>query len=185
MLARFYRPEDELLRLQRGLKQTACPACKATGTLNLHGWLYGYGEHDEQRKSRRGRRIYCNNRKRRRNGCGRTFSVWAADKLKRMRLSAGALGAFLAFVFTLGDKAAAWRAAGSDLSVSCAYRLWTRFLHAQSRLRAALVRLCPSPPERSHAGGPAEQTLAHLRAAFPHDPCLVSAFQHRLQAAFL
>ncbi|GMV83907.1 MAG: hypothetical protein AMXMBFR7_50910 [Planctomycetota bacterium] len=184
MLARYYRSEDDLLRLHRDLKQTACPACRATGTLNLHGWLYGYGEHDEQSKSPRGRRIYCNNRKRRRNGCGRTFSVWAAGKLKRLRLSATVLSAFLTLCFRLGDKAAAWRAAGSSLSISCAYRLWTRFLRAQSRLRAALTRLCP-PPDRRRTWEPAETTFAHLRAAFPHESCPVSAYQHRLQTAFL
>lgn len=41
ILERCYRSKDELIRLHSGLKLTACPACKATGTLNLRGCLYG------------------------------------------------------------------------------------------------------------------------------------------------
>lgn len=184
MLTRYYRSESALLRLHQGLKQARCPACKAIGTLNLHGWLYGYAEHDECGLSRRGRRIYCNNRKRRRNGCGRTFSVWSADRLKRLRLGAAALWAFLTLVLQLGNKAAALRAVTTGLSVSCAYRLWTRFLNGQSHLRTALARLCAAP-QVSRSRRPFEQTLAHLQAAFPHDPCPVAAFQQRFQSAFL
>ena len=33
-----------------------------------------------QEKTVRARRIFCSNRNNRRKGCGRTFSVWVADK---------------------------------------------------------------------------------------------------------
>jgi hypothetical protein len=64
VLARFYRSEDESERLHQNLKLTLCPHCKAVGTLILHGKLYGYTEHDDCRKSCRGKRVFCNNTRR-------------------------------------------------------------------------------------------------------------------------
>jgi len=152
--------------------------------LILHGKLYGYAEHDECLKSYRGQRVFCNNRKARNNGCGRTFSVWAADKLRRMRLGANALWTFLKLVLHLGNKAHALRALDADLSVSSAYRIWKRFANGQSHIRTALARCCP-PPSLPHARRPEDQTLAHMKAAFPAAPCPIVAFQHGLQVAFL
>jgi len=165
------------------LKLTLCPNCKATETLILHGRLFGYSENDESRKSCRGRRIFCNNRKKRNNGCGHTFSVWAADKLKRLRLSAQTLWGFFKLVVSLGNKAQALRTANLDYSISSAYRIWKRFVKSQSPIRSALVKCCPPP--MLHARQPAAQTVAHLEAAFPTATCPITAFQHQLQISFL
>jgi len=152
--------------------------------LILNGKLYGYAETDENRKSCRGRRVFCNNRKSRNNGCGHTFSVWTADKVKRLRLGANTLWRFFKLVSVLGNKAEALRTLNVDFSISSAYRIWKRFINSQSHIRTALARCCP-PPKPSHAGQPAEETIAHLEAAFPRENCPIVAFQHRLQISFL
>lgn len=137
------------------------------------------------RKSCRGQRVFCNNRKARNNGCGRTCSVWAADKLRRMRLGANALWSFLNLVLQLGNKAHALRALDVGFSVSSAYRIWKHFVTSQVTLRTALVRVCLPPPARPSSRSPEAETLAHLEAAFPSAVCPIVEFQVRLQAAFL
>ncbi len=84
----------EWLAMAERLKQTPCPHCKVVGTLNRHGSLLGYDESSPQQRTVRARRVFCSNRNARR-GCGRTFSVWFADKIRRLSLTAGALWRFL------------------------------------------------------------------------------------------
>jgi len=176
-----YVPEDELHRGFRDLKLTPCPCCKRIGTLIHHGWLYGYDCADLAKKTIRARRVFCNNRKKHNNGCGQTFTVWAADKLKHSGLDAHGLWAFLKDVLNLSNKAAALRKL--NLAASSAYRLWKRFLDGQSRIRSLLIQICP-PPDLPHESCPAAQTIAHLEAAFARENCPAVAFQERLQVSF-
>jgi hypothetical protein len=76
------------------LKQTPCPHCKVVGTLIRHGYLCGFDDRSPQRKTVRARRIFCSNRNAR-PGCGRTVSVWIADKIRRLSLTTAALWRFL------------------------------------------------------------------------------------------
>lgn len=170
--------------MRQNLKLTPCPHCKVAGTLILHGFLCGYGENDDCRKSRRGRRVFCNNRKQQDNGCGHTFSLWAAHTLKRLRLSADTLWRFVKLVLSLGNKAEALRTLNTDFSISSAYRIWKRFVNSQSHLRTTLTKCCP-PPKLPDARQPVKQTIAHLEAVFPRESCPIVAFQMRLQTAFL
>ena len=170
------------------LKQTRCPHCKAVGTLIRHGFLYGFDESSPQRKTVRARRIFCSNRKARR-GCGRTFSVWCADKIRRLSLTAGALGRFLQGAVA-GSILAASRALDCRLCERTWQRLWKRFNQAQSQIRTALCGRCP-PPEslprlpQKPTRQPAAQVLAHLQAAFPDSHCPIAAFQHTLKTFFV
>ena len=172
------------MHLYRNLKLTPCPHCKITGALILHGRLFGYAEHEDHFKTCRGRRIFCSNRKKRKNGCGHTFSIWGADKLGRLRIGTNTLWAFVKLVLSMGNKALALRTLNVGLSCSSAYRIWTRFVNGQSRIRTALTQRCP-PPDLPRVCRPAEQTVAHLQAVFPHAPCPIAAFQQQLQIAFL
>ena len=70
------------------LKVTPCPHCRAIGALIRHGYLRGYDEGNLRHKAVRARRIFCSNRGRR-PGCGRTFSVWIATKVRRLGLTTG------------------------------------------------------------------------------------------------
>jgi hypothetical protein len=180
MLKRFVS-EDELHRSSDELKLTPCPFCKRIGTLIHHGWLYGYLDTDSSQKTARSRRVFCNNRKTRNNGCGHTFTVRAAETLQRSCLKATGLWTFLKDVLELSNKAAALRKL--DLAASSAYRLWQRFLDGQSRIRSLLNRICP-PPDLPDSSCPAAQTVAHLEAAFGHERCPIVAFQERLQVSF-
>lgn len=91
---RFCSCEEDLKRFHFQLKQTLCPYCKSIGFLNLHGYLRGYDEHDCCKMVVRGRRIFCNNRGRR-TGCGRTFSILAAQIIKKFLTSAKSFWRFL------------------------------------------------------------------------------------------
>jgi hypothetical protein len=178
----FYRSAAEWMALAERLKQTPCPHCKLVGTLIRHGFLYGFDDCNPQRKTVRARRIFCSNRNAR-HGCGRTFSVWLADKIRRLSLTTGALWRFLQRAAS-GSILAAIRAAGGHLSDRTWQRIWRRFDQGQCHIRTALSVCCP-PPELPGAQRPAEHVIAHLRAAFPNAPCPIAAFQQALQTFFV
>ena len=158
------------------------------GTLIRHGFLRGFDEGSPQRRTVRARRIFCSNRQARR-GCGRTFSVWLADKIRRLSLTTGALWRFLQRA-AAGSILAAIRTADGHLSDRTWQRIWKRFDQGQSKIRTALSARCPppelpaqSPAEPAHR--PAAHVLAHLHAAFPDADCPIAAFQQTLQTFFV
>ena len=174
----FYRSVEEWIALAERLKQTPCPHCKVVGALIRHGYLRGYDDSSPPRKVVRARRVFCSNRNARR-GCGRTVSVWIADKIRRLSLTTGALWRFLQRA-AAGGISAAIRAVAGHLSDRTWQRLWQRFDRGQSKIRTALSRCCP-PPELPAGQRPAAQVLAHLHAAFPDAHCPIAAFQHTLR----
>jgi hypothetical protein len=178
----FYRDDDEWSAMAERLKQTPCPHCRVVGTLIRHGFLYGFDDRSPQRKTLRARRVFCSNRQTR-PGCGQTFSVWLADKIRRLSLSTGGLWRFLQRAVTDGIRAAV-RGFHCQLCDRTLFRIWQRFQLAQSKIRAALSGRC-SPPELPAGHRPEGQTLAHVRAAFPVAPCPVAAFQQALRTFFV
>jgi hypothetical protein len=180
----FYRGTEEWNAIAEQLKQTPCPHCKVVGTLIRHGFLRGFDDSSPQRKTVRARRIFCSNRNACR-GCGRTFSVWLADKIRRLSLTTGALWRFLQRA-AAGPILAAIRAVDCHLSDRTLQRIWKRFDQGQSKIRTALLTRCP-PPElpAEPAHRPAAQVLAHLQAAFPDASCPIAAFQHSLRTFFV
>lgn len=178
----FYRNAEEWQAFAERLKLTPCPHCKAVGTLIRHGFLYGFDDCNPLHKTLRARRIFCSNRNAR-PGCGRTFSVWAADKIRRLGLTTSTLWRFLQCAVAHGIFAAI-RGCGCHLSDRTLLRIWKRFTLGQSMLRTALFGCCP-PPELSAAHRPAAQVLAHLLAAFPDAHCPIAAFQLTFRAFFV
>jgi hypothetical protein len=174
----FYRDAAEWSAIAERLKQTACPHCKVVGTLIRHGFLRGFDDSDPQRKTLRARRIFCSNRNARR-GCGRTFSIWLADKIRRLSLTTGALWRLLQRAASDGILAAL-RGSDCQRSDRTWLRIWKRFDRGQSKIRTALSACCP-PPEVPGAHRPVAQVLAHLQAAFPNALCPIAAFQHALR----
>ena len=170
------------------LKQMPCPHCQVVGTLIRHGCLYGYDAGNSPRRTIRARRVFCSNRHARR-GCGRTFSVWYADKLRRLSLTTGCLWRFLQHAIA-GSIVAAGHAAGCQLSDRTWQRIWKHFDLGQSKIRTALLARCP-PPElptslpAKASRRPAAQVLAHLKAAFPNAGCPIATFQHTLRTFFV
>ncbi len=133
----------------------------------------------------RARRVFCSNRNARR-GCGRTFSVWCADKIRRLSLTTGTLWRFLTCAVA-GSILAAIRVADCHLSDRTWQRLWKRFDLGQSKIRTALAGRCPPPelPAQTAHRPAAAQVLAHLQAAFPDADCPIAAFQHALRTFFV
>ncbi len=181
---RYYSSKKEFRAIHVRLKLMPCPYCRRIGALVLHGYLRGYDERSAQAQIVRGRRIFCNNRKARHNGCGRTFSILAATVLRTFSISATSLWRFLRGISDPGDRLPSFRKQGLPFHASAAYRLWKRFVLAQARIRAFLTRHCPRP-ELPVTPCAATQTIAHLRAAFKGAACPIAAFQHRFQASFL
>lgn len=178
----FYRNALEWNAIAERLKLTPCPHCQVVGALIRHGFLRGFDDSNSQRRTVRARRIFCSNRQSR-PGCGRTFSVWVADKIRRLGLTAGSLWRFLQRVVS-GCLAAAIRTAACHLSDRTLQRIWRRFDQGQSKIRTALSGRCP-PPVLPTERRPAAQVLAHLHAAFPDVDCPIAAFQHTLRSFFI
>ena len=171
--------QEEFESVRGKLKTTACPHCKSVGNLIRHGFLRGYDDKHQRERTVRAWRIFCSNRNRA-TGCGRTFSVWAANKVKRLFLTADSLWSFLKQAVSSGNKLQAFRKLNSGLSDSAPYRIWKRFHQAQCAIRTALGSLC-KPPECA-SQQPAELTLAHLESAFEQHPLgPLAAFQVTLQ----
>lgn len=181
----FYRNEAEWNAIAERLKQTPCPHCRVVGTLICHGYLRGYDEGNSQRKTVRARRVFCSNRNAR-SGCGRTFSIWCADKIRRLSLTTRALWRFLQRAVA-GSIAAATRVvADCQRSDRTWQRIWKRFDLGQSKIRTALSAWRP-PPElpTEPSRRPATQVLAHLQAAFPDADCPIATFQHTMRTFFV
>jgi len=184
----FCRGVEEWTAFAERVKQTPCPHCKRVGALILHGALYGVDESSSQRKTLRARRVFCSNRNAR-PGCGRTFSVWLADKIRRLSLTTGALWRFLQAALA-GSILAAGRALNCKLNERTWQRIWNRFDQAQSKIRTALSGRCP-PPQAPlpfpalDARQPAAQVLAHLQAVFPGAHCPIAGFQFAMHAFFV
>jgi hypothetical protein len=135
----FYRSAEEWIALVEQLKQMPCPHCKVVGALIRHGYLRGYDESSSQRQTIRARRIFCSNRQARR-GCGRTLSVWCADKIRRLSLTTGCLWRFLHRA-AAGSIGAAIRSVDCQLSDRTWQRIWKRFDRGQSKIRTtSLIR---------------------------------------------
>ncbi len=182
----FCRGDVEWNAFAERLKHMPCPHCKVVGALIRHGYLRGFDERHPKQKAVRARRVFCSNRIRRR-GCGRTVSVWLADKIRRLGLTAGALWTFLTCVVA-GSIAAAIRTAPRHLTDRTWQRIWKRFDLGQSKIRTALSARCPPPdllqPTHPKLATPAH-VLAHLRAAFPHDDCSIASFQYSMRTFFV
>jgi hypothetical protein len=197
MIPRFVSSAVEQVAIIETLKKTPCPHCKKIGALIRHGYLRGYDESDTRNRCVRAHRFFCNNRKARHNGCGRTFSVWAAEKIRRLYLQAGSLWKFLQGVADRLSIIEAFRSLRCPLAERTGYRIWKRFEKAQSFLRTVLASRCPPPGIPSVEGdalpskqarpelAPLIQVLAHLESAFSNDACPIRAFQRATQSFFL
>jgi hypothetical protein len=152
------------------------------GSLIKHGFLRGYDPQHQLAKTVRATRVFCSNR--RVSGCGRTFSVWFAHRIKHLFLCADSLWQFLRDAVSSGNKLDAFRKLQSGLSDSAPYHIWRRFLNAQVAIRTALAGLCAPPQIVSDC--PAQLTLTHLERAFQEHPLSpIAAFAATLQAFFI
>ena len=180
----YYRTQVQLSKIEKNLKQYACPFCHLVGTLILHGYLYGNEEaSSHNNKEIRGRRVLCNARRKKRTGCGRTVSIKVAKRIPNFCITAQSLWSFLVDVLNGKSKSAAFKKVAKNMHPSSAYRLWRRFEKSQSRIRSLLTRDHPRAtlPVTS---SPATQTVAHMKSVFKGKRSLITAFQMQFQASF-
>jgi hypothetical protein len=180
---RYCSNEMELDQYRLGIKDVGCPHCGQVGFLIGHGFLRGYSEFGEATVLR-GRRFFCSNRYRRR-GCGCTFSLLLADVLLGFMVRARTLWRFFQGVLSGGlSRKAAWeQVVSGGFSLESGYRLWYKFLEAQSHMRTLLLR--QRPPPDSSTEEPLEQLFAHLHQVFPATDCPFSSFQIQFQTSLL
>jgi hypothetical protein len=180
----FYRNDHEWIAIVERLKITPCPHCQTVGTLNRHGTLRGFDDSNPQ-PTLRARRIFCSNRDRR-PGCGRTFSVWLADKIRRLSITTATLWTFLQLAVVV-PIATAIKAINCTRSERTFQRIWKRFDRAQSAIRTALLGRGPPPefPATSVRRPAAAQVIAHLQASFPNTDCPIAAFQLATRSLFV
>jgi hypothetical protein len=178
----FYRSESEWDAFAERLKILPCPHCKRVGALICHGYLRGRDDSNLRQDTVRARRIFCSNRGKR-TGCGRTFGVWIADKIRRLGLTARVLWQFLERVVS-GTLADAIRNTTCHLCGRSMQRIWQRFVLAQSRIRTALLTLRP-PPEAPLSQRPEAEVVAHLTAAFPKSQNPIAEFQAKTGTFFV
>ena len=185
MCSRICASMTDVNDLLAKLKITPCPHCNKTGFLNRHGSLLGSTLNlmGNVVRGARAVRVYCSERNNS-SGCGRTLSVWTADKIKHLFLSADSLWQFLSNAVSSGNKLQAFRNLNCGLSDSATYHIWRRFLNAQVPIRTALLALCEPPPLISDCS--AKLTIAHLAKAFKeHKLSPIAAFAATLQTFFI
>jgi hypothetical protein len=136
---RYATTETELEALVLEVKRWACPHCRQFGRLNSHGRLRGLAEAGPGKATVRGRRFFCSNRGRR-DGCGRTFSVWLASVLAGFTVRSGRLWRFLARRSEAAGVLRAWVGARSGFSLEAAYRWWRQWRRGECALRTRLWR---------------------------------------------
>lgn len=174
--------DDEVALRALDAKALRCPNCGRYGTLNAHGWLFGYAEVGSTRVVR-GRRLFCSNRFRR-PGCGRTFLVLLSHMLAGFTVTTTSLARFVRAVVAGACRKAAWeRSADAGLVFTTGYRLWRRLDRAQSALRTRLLAVCPPPDTRSTL--PMAGLVAHLDVALGPAVDVFSRFQSRFQVSLL
>lgn|GEM_PF-590436 len=174
----FYYTDTEFESFYCKIKLHTCPHCNLIGCLILHGFLYGYDQSGDSIK--RGRRIFCSNRKKR-TGCGKTFSILKPDFIKNHMICASDLWAFLKRTTTGSPIIQAFKNSVSHMNISSGYRLFKKFRFCQSHIRTRLNTI-KDPPIVS-INNPVFQTIMHLEEVFPISP--ISAFQHHFQISFV
>jgi hypothetical protein len=172
---------EDFEQYRKRLKFLPCPHCRVVGCLIRHGYLRGYGAQGTE-KIRRGWRIFCNNRGRRK-GCGRTHSILLAQFAPRYLVPVDILFRFIQAVRQGLTRKAAWERLVVPWTLQTAYRLWQRIVRHQSPLRSLLCR--QTPPPACLSSNPLFQLVDHLGEAFPRAACPIVAFHLHFQQPFL
>lgn len=181
-MTQFYKTEEEFSHIHTNLKLFKCQHCKCEGCLILHGYLYGYAEGLGSTRIKRGRRIFCSNRKNRK-GCGKTFSFLMASFIKNFIISTNTLWKFLNKISQGYSLASAFRSSNNKICESCIYGIFKKFKYNQVRIRSFLTRIKTPPKVKTKNN--TILTIYHLKSVFGWSYCPISEFQHYFQTSFL
>lgn len=171
--------ENEINDFRGSIKQCQCPFCRMVGRLIFHGYLRGYSESSSERVIR-GRRIFCNNRKRSR-GCGKTFSLLFLRFIRGCIIGSKTVSEVIKRLAEGVVPAVVERNVLPFFSSGYIYGFMSRLRRRQSFLRSLLLKLCQ--PNDNKGTDPLLQTLRHLFNAFPGS-CTVNDFQSHFQVSF-
>ena len=181
----YYNTEEEFESIRLTLKYSPCPHCRHRGCLILHGYLYGYTEDISSNVVKRGHRIFCSNRRKKKGtGCGRTFSILMAAFIKSHNITAKSVWTLLDSIKEEKSLVSALRRSDSDIKEAGIYHIIRRFKNNQAKIRTLLMSL-KDPPVLKHTKDSIIQTIEHLRSAFKGSTCPVSQFQYYFQTSFL
>lgn len=181
---RYYKTEKEFEGFRKNLKLDPCPHCNQRGCLILHGHLYGYREDSSLEKNKRGHRVFCSNRRKRKaKGCGRTFSILISGFIRNHIISAESLWKLLDNIKEGMRLAHAFRVSDIDIEEAVIYRISRKLKDNQAGIRTMLMNI-KDPPSLKNTKDSIIQTIEHLRSAFKDSPCPVSQFQYYFQASF-
>jgi len=180
----YYNTEEEFEGIRLNLKHNPCPHCRNRGCLILHGYLYGYTEDTSSDVEKRGHRIFCSNRRKRKaQGCGRTFSVLMSGFIKKHTITANSTWKLLQNIKDNKSLVSACRKSDSAIQESGIYRIFRKFKDNQVSIRTLLMSL-KDPPSLKDTKDTAIQTIEHLKSTFTGSLCPVAEFQHHFQASF-
>ena len=182
-IKKFYQNSNELDQFCHQIKLIQCPHCHCYGFIILHGFLYGYPEENINHPFKRGRRFFCNNR-RKQSGCGKTFSLLDSNVIRKFIIRANTLWTFLYNVYCGMTKKRAFQNLHLPFSDTSIYRLYKSFLYRQSFLRSYLIQIIPIIKPADHHKSDL-QTICDLMKAFPGNINPISSFQSRFQVSFL
>ena len=115
----------------------------------------------------RGLRLLCSDRYSN-SGCGRTFSAHWDELIPGASLAAAP------------SRHAAWAATTLTISLTGAYRWFSRWARFATSIKTWLCSVCHPPGKTDSLPDP--HNLRHLDAAFPACPWPAAAFQNRFQA---
>lgn len=156
------------------IKLHSCPFCGFVGALILHGYLRGYVQ---KFIGKRGIRIICNNRRKSRKGCGKTFSYLFSFLLKSRSYTVKHLWCAIEKISSMMSIKYAFFSSGFTCSLKTIYRLWKRFKSRQSVIRSTLLSYSPVPIPTINTPYAIIQTLSHLKRIFINRSCPLEAFQ--------
>ena len=182
-LSYYYKSKKEFYQYYFRLKQESCPSCNHCGCLILHGYLPKAYNGKGSEKLSRGRRIFCSNRNRR-TGCGHTFSIIMNYVLKKHILNSKNLWLFLLNILQGMTKKEAFLKLKLPFTLSMAYRLWSKFILNQVRLRTLLYQKRYKPKNDSLTS-PILETILHIKNYFPKKNNPIAEFQAVFQQPFL
>jgi hypothetical protein len=182
-IKKYYSSQEDFNKFYYSMKLIQCPFCHLIGTLILHGYLRGYDESYDSNKITRGRRIFCSNRKKK-NGCGRTFSILLSFILKKFNIHANSLWSYLKSISDGSNKKKGFESTGLNFSNTSIYRLYNHFKNHQTHIRINLLKKC-KPPPLPDTINPVVQTIKHLQKSFKCADCPIIKYQETFQASFL
>jgi hypothetical protein len=179
----FFKNLNEFLEFIKNIHIIQCPYCGRYGVLILNGpVIRKYSEDDDY--LHQGQRVICNHRKKYNQGCGRGFTLFFSNVLKRLPIRAQTFWRVLS-VLSKNNKPLDYISApikGYTLrSLKGIENIFSRNL---IHIKTYLCRIM-APPYMNNETRHEIQVIEHLKTAFPQSACPIADFQAFFQVSFI